>query len=78
MRRFSSNGSPTWTLGRLAASVSSSLNPADARTDTPPMPSRPVVDPNSTARFPTPDARPSTSRSTGSTPRQNTLTSGLS
>ncbi len=78
MRRFSSNGSPTCTLGRLAASCSSSPKPADASTDTPPMPSRPVVEPNSTARLPTPDARPSTSRSTGSIPRQNTFTSGLS
>ena len=78
MSRFSSNGSPTCTLGRFAASSSSSPNPADARTDTPPMPSRPVVDPNSTARLPTPDARPRTNRSIGSTPRQNTFTKGLS
>ena len=41
MRRFSSNGSPTCTLGRLAASSSSSPKPAEASTDTPPMPSRP-------------------------------------
>ncbi len=78
MRRFSSNGSPTCTLGRLAPSASLSLNPADARTLTPPMPSRPVDEPISTARLPGPDARPSVRRPVGITPRQNTLTSGLS
>src|ERR671910_494812 len=31
MSRFSSNGSPTCTLGRFAASVSSSLKPADGQ-----------------------------------------------
>ena len=77
MRRFSSNGSPTCTLGRLSASASPSPKPAEASTLTPPMPSRPVDDPSSTARLPTPDARPSTSRSVGNTPRHNTLTSGL-
>ena len=45
MSRFSSNGSPTWTLGRLAASASPSPKPAEASTDTPPMPSRPVDGP---------------------------------
>ncbi len=39
IRRFSSNGSPTCTLGRLASSPSE--NSADASTLTPPMPSRP-------------------------------------
>ncbi len=57
MRRFSSKGSPTCTDGRLAASVSSSEKPADASTLTPPMPSRPVVEPSSTARLPTPGGR---------------------
>ena len=75
MSRFSSKGSPTCTLGRL--SVSASSNPAEASTLTPPMPSRPVEDPSSTARFPTPLAWPRTSRSTGRTPTHNTLTSGL-
>jgi hypothetical protein len=80
MSRFSSKGSPTWTLGRLAASSPSSLppKPADASTDTPPMPSRPVVEPSSTATFPTPEARPRTRRSTGSSPRHSTFTSGFS
>ena len=56
MSRFSSNGSPTCTLGRLSSSSPSSPKPADARTLAPPMPSRPVDDPNSTARLPDPDA----------------------
>ena len=63
--RFSSNGSPTCTLGRLSSSPSSP-KPADASTLAPPMPSRPVDEPNSTARLPTPDARASTRRSVGS------------
>ena len=37
------NGSPIWTLGRLAAE--SSPNPCEASTLAPPMPSRPVRDP---------------------------------
>ena len=41
------------------------------------MPSRPVVEPSSTARLPGPEAAPSTSRSTGRAPRHSTLTSGL-
>ena len=58
--------------------VDPSSKPADASTLAPPMPSRPVDEPSSTARLPTPSALASTSRSTGSTPRQSTLTSGLS
>ena len=77
MSRFSSNGSPTCTLGRLAASASASPKPAEASTETPPIPSRPVVDPRSTARLPGPLARPSTNRSAGMIPRHSTLTSGL-
>ena len=49
------------SLGVVAAP--SSLNPAEARTLTPPMPSRPVEEPSSTARLPAPDAMPSTRRS---------------
>ena len=78
--RFSSKGSPTCTLGRLvssAAPASSPLKPADARTLTPPMPSRPVLEPSKTARLPGPDAMPSTRRSTGSVPMHSTLTSGF-
>src|ERR1700760_1696268 len=40
MSSFSRNGSPTWTLGRLAAAPSP--NVALASTDAPPMPSGPV------------------------------------
>ncbi len=77
MRRFSSNGSPTCTLGRLSASASASPNPADASTDTPPMPSRPVEEPRSTATLPTPVARPSTNWSAVRMPSARTLTRGL-
>ena len=75
MSRFSSNGSPTCTDGRLASSPSS--NDCEASTLAPPMPSRPVAEPSSTARLPGPSARASTSRSFGRMPRQNTFTSGL-
>ena len=77
--RFSSKGSPTWTLGRLVSSAPSSspLKPAEASTLTPPMPSRPVLEPSRTARLPGPDAMPSTSRSVGSAPMQSTFTSGF-
>ncbi len=79
MSRFSSKGSPTWTLGRLVSSTpaSSPLKPAEARTLTPPMPSRPVREPSRTARFPGPEAMPSTRRSTGKAPMQSTLTKGF-
>ena len=52
----------------LVVVAPSSPNPADASTLAPPMPSRPVDEPNSTARLPTPDARASTSRSCGQQP----------
>ena len=78
MSRFSSKGSPTWTLGRLDCSSSASPKPAEASTLTPPIPSLPVDEPIRTARFPTPEARPRTSRSRGMTPRQRTLTRGFS
>ena len=54
MSSFSANGSPTWTDGRFDGS--SSPNVALARTRAPPMPSRPVVEPNSTTRLPGPGA----------------------
>ena len=65
MSRFSSNGSPTCTLGRLSSSAPSAPKPAEASTLAPPMPSRPVDEPKSTARLPAPDARASTRRSWG-------------
>ena len=43
MSGFSANGSPTWTAGRLPKARSP--NVAEARTDAPPIPSRPVVEP---------------------------------
>ena len=52
MSSFSANGSPTWTDGRFDGS--SSVNVALARTDAPPIPSRPVAEPNSTTRLPGP------------------------
>ena len=68
MSRFSSNGSPTCTLGRLSASSSSSEKPgrcqhADA-TDA--VASGRGAEQH--ARFPTPEAWPSTSRSLGRMP----------
>ncbi|CAB5033410.1 unannotated protein [freshwater metagenome] len=76
IKRFSSNGSPTCTDGRLVAELSS--KPAEANTLAPPIPSRPVADPNNTARFPTPSARANTNRDLGKMPKQNTLTNGFS
>ncbi len=58
---FSANGSPTWTLGRLAAS--SSPSSALARTDAPPIPSRPVEAPKRISTLPGPWAAARISRS---------------
>ena len=76
MSSFSANGSPTWTVGRLAALVSSKV--ALASTDAPPMPSRPVVEPKSTARLPGPGAAARVRWRSSSSPTAITLTSGLS
>src|SRR5436309_2017586 len=55
---FSSNGSPTCTLGRLSSvapsSESGAPSSAEASTEAPPMPPRPVAAPNSTRTFPGP------------------------
>ena len=67
---FSSNGSPIWTLGRLASSSPSS---ALASTEAPPMPSRPVSAPRRTTRLPTPAAALLVRRSRGATPRHMAL-----
>ena len=40
---FSSNGSPTCTVGRLSSSAPASPSSAEASTDAPPIPSRPVA-----------------------------------
>jgi hypothetical protein len=70
------NGSPTCTVGRFAASAAAP-NSAEASTDAPPIPSRPVRCPMSTATSPGCSARASCSRVEGSTPTQSALTSGL-
>ena len=72
---FSSNGSPTWTEGRLAAS--SAPNSAEASTDAPPMPSRPVEAPNRTSALPTPAAAERISRSSRTSPSAIALTRQL-
>ena len=64
-------------LGVVGRAVLAAAKPAEASTLTPPMPSRPVLEPSSTARLPGPEAMPSTSRSTGSAPMQSTLTRGF-
>src|SRR4029078_3395810 len=51
---FSANGSPTWTEGRFDGSWSP--NVALASTDAPPIPSRPVAEPDRTTTVPTPSA----------------------
>ncbi len=76
MSFFSSNGSPTCTAGRFSSVAAS--KPADARTEAPPMPSRPVADPSRTARFPCPSARASTTSDARITPRHMTFTNGFS
>ncbi len=50
MSSLPAKGSPICTLGRIAAEPSS--NDALASTEAPPMPSRPVVEPKSTASEP--------------------------
>ena len=57
---FSANGSPTWTVGRFDGSSSAKV--ALARTEAPPIPSRPVVEPNRMARLPGPGAAARVSR----------------
>ena len=69
--RFSSNGSPICTVGRLESSSASSS--ALASTDAPPIPSRPVRAPSSTTRLPTPAAALRIRRSWGARPRHIAL-----
>ena len=75
MSSFSANGSPTWTAGRFEGSWAP--NDADARTDAPPMPSRPVADPYRITRFPGPGAAARTIASSRTSPIAITLTSGF-
>jgi hypothetical protein len=76
MSSLPANGSPIWTLGLIWAEPSSKL--ALARTDAPPMPSRPVGEPKSTARLPGVGATARAMRFSGSSPTHITLTSGFS
>jgi hypothetical protein len=71
---FSEKGSPTWTEGRFACDSSSKV--AEARTLAPPMPSRPVEEPNRISLSPGLSATPFINLSS-TTPRHATLTRGL-
>ena len=72
---FSMNGSPTCTLGRLAASPAP--NVALASTEAPPMPSGPVREPNRITLLPVPRAAASLRSSCRMTPMHSALTSGF-
>ena len=74
---FSVNGSPTWTLGRLAASADEPPNAALASTEAPPTPSGPVVDPNRITLLPGPWAAATCRSPCRITPTQSALTSGF-
>ncbi len=73
---FSPNGSPTWTLGRLAPSPVPA-NDALASTEAPPMPSGPVLEPSRTTWLPGPLALASLRSACRITPTHSALTSGL-
>ena len=73
---FSRNGSPTWTLGRLAAAAEPP-NAALASTEAPPTPSGPVADPNRITLFPGPLAAATCRSPWRITPTQSALTSGF-
>ena len=72
---FSAKGSPTCTVGRLASSAS--LSSAEASTEAPPIPSRPVEAPNSTSALPGPAAALRTRRSRSHSPSAIALTRQL-
>ncbi len=76
MRIFSVNGSPTCTLGRFAGPPDSS-KVALASTETPPMPSRPVLAPSRITALPVPAALELWIRSFGMMPTHSALTSGF-
>ena len=71
----SSKGSPICTVGRFASSPSPSS--AEARTEAPPIPSRPVEAPISTTELPTPAAAARTISSVFASPRHIALTRQL-
>ncbi len=68
---FSSKGSPICTVGRLSSPSPSS---AEASTEAPPIPSRPVVAPISTITLPTPAAAARIIRSVRASPTHIALT----
>ena len=72
---FSANGSPTCTDGLFDASASA--NVALASTLAPPIPSRPVVEPNRTTWLPSPGAAARVRSRSSSRPIAMTFTSGL-
>jgi hypothetical protein len=74
MSIFSANGSPTWTFDLLDSD--SSLNSSEAKV-APWMPSRPVLEPSRTTRFPSPVARERTRSSVRIRPTHIAFTSGL-
>ena len=71
MTFFSSKGSPICTVGRFSSSASSS---AEASTEAPPIPSRPVEAPISTTTLPTPAAAARTMSSVRARPTHIALT----
>ena len=75
IKTFSTNGSPTCTAGRLAGPEASKVS--DARTDTPPIPSPPVLAPYKTTKLPAPAALASLISLCFITPTQSAFTSGL-
>ena len=68
----SSNGSPIWTVGRFESSPSSSS--AEASTDAPPIPSRPVDAPIRTTALPGPAAAARTMSAVRAKPTHIALT----
>jgi hypothetical protein len=72
---FSMNGSPTWTAGRLVGPPSAKVSLAS--TDTPPIPSPPVLAPYRIIWLPTPVAFARCRSSCRITPMQSAFTSGL-
>ena len=71
----SSKGSPIWTVGRFASSPSPSS--AEASTEAPPIPSRPVEAPIRTTALPTPAAAARTISSCLAIPTHIALTRQL-
>src|SRR5205814_7655559 len=69
------NGSPICTEGRFSSEPSPSSWLAS--TEAPPIPSRPVVAPNSTTTLPVPCALALVTRSAGRSPTHIALTKGL-